>query len=305
MSGSRRPSPGDPGVRPPRPSEVELRAEIDRLRRETQQLAAELERLSSPARLSRDYALKLWRAAWHRYYVARWHLLHVRDPKRGLKLREVYEPYRVRVHHDAVPGRPRVLHVIGNFFTGGSARLVVDLVERLGHRFDQQILVRSLPPRPAYVGIDLIHRERLTARAAASLLAQLGPDLVHVHMLGHQHDDYGKRDWRWYHAVIQAAEERGCPIVENLNIPVEPYVLDAVCCYVHVSDYVRERFGRLDAWNTTIYPGSDLTFFARRPEQPVADDCVGMVYRLQPDKLNEDAIEPFLRAVQSGPARGP
>ena len=211
------------------------------------------------------------------------------------------EPYRVRLHHDAVPGRARVLHVIGNFFTGGSAQLVVDLVERLGDRFDQQVLVRSLPPSPAYVGIDLIHRERLTARAAAALLTQLRPNLVHVHMLGHQHDEYGQRDWRCNHAVIQAAEERGCPIVENLNIPVEPYILDAVCCYVHVSDYVRERFGRLDAWNTTIYPGSDLAFFARRPERPVADDCVGWSIGCSPTNSTRTRSSRFCGAVRKRP----
>jgi glycosyltransferase involved in cell wall biosynthesis len=284
------------------PAEGELRAEIDRLRLENQHLVAEVERLSDSWALAREHVLRAWRGAWRRYYVARWHLLHVRDPKRGLRLRDEHAPYQVRVPRDAPPDRPRVLHVIGNLHTGGSAQLVVDLVERLGQRFDQHVLVRSLPPRPAYVGVDTIHRPRLTEASAARIVRRIGPDLVHVHMLGHQHDEYGRTDWRWYHAAIRAAERAGCPVVENLNIPVEPYVSPAVRCYVHVSDYVRQRFGRLDGWNTVIYPGSDLDVFARGPDQPVADDCLGMIYRLQPDKLNEQSIEPFVRAVQRRPA---
>jgi glycosyltransferase involved in cell wall biosynthesis len=294
----------DPDVdSPPRSATgAGLRAEIDRLRLENQRLVAEVERLSHPWPLAREHALRAWRAAWRRYYVARWHLLHVRDPKRGLRLRDDHAPYEVRVPRDAPPGRPRILHVIGNLHTGGSAQLVVDLVERLGRRYEQRVLVRSLPPRPAYIGLDPIHRPRLSDASAAALLRQLRPDLIHVHMLGHQHDEYGRHDWRWYHAAIRAAERVGCPVVENLNIPVEPYVSAAIRCYVHVSDYVRERFGRLDAWNTTIYPGSDLERFARRADQPVPDDCIGMIYRLQPDKLNEQSIEPFVRVVQRRPA---
>jgi glycosyltransferase involved in cell wall biosynthesis len=290
------------GRPPSAPAEVELRTEIDRLRLENQHLVAEVERLSHPWQLAREHALGAWRAGWRHYYVARWHLLHVRDPKRQLRLRDQHAPYQVRVPRDAPPGRPRILHVIGNLHTGGSAQLVVDLVERLGHRFDQRVLVRSLPPRPAYIGLDPIHRPRLSDASAAAVIGEIRPDLIHVHMLGHQHDEYGRHDWRWYHAAIRAAERLGCPVVENLNIPVEPYVSGVVRCYVHVSDYVRQRFGRLDGWNTTIYPGSDLEWFARRPDQPMADDCIGMIYRLQPDKLNEQSIEPFVRAVQRRPA---
>jgi glycosyltransferase involved in cell wall biosynthesis len=219
-----------------------------------------------------------------------------------LKLREEYEPYAVRVPSAPPTTRPRVLHFIGNFHTGGSARLIVDLVEQLGHRFEQSVVVRSLPPRLAYTGIDLVHRERFGgARPVLSLLERLRPDLVHVHLLGHHQDAYGQQDWRWYHRVFEALEAYGRPVVENLNIPVEPYVSDAVRCYVHVSDHVRERFGRLDARNETIHPGSDLSFFSRRDDEPIPDDVIGMVYRLQPDKLDEYSIEPFIEAVRRRP----
>ncbi|MGG2024154.1 hypothetical protein AB1J88_29440 [Pseudomonas sp. S8] len=41
--------------------------------------------------------------------------------------------------------RPRVLHVIANFMTGGSSRLVVDIYEYLGVRFEQSILTSHAP----------------------------------------------------------------------------------------------------------------------------------------------------------------
>jgi glycosyltransferase involved in cell wall biosynthesis/GT2 family glycosyltransferase len=282
--------------------ERELRAEIDRLRLEKQQLIASsehaypLDRILGPAR-------HLWRAVWQRYYIVRWHLLHARAPRRGLKAREAYAPYVLRPRSIATEPRRKVLHVVGNFHTGGSAQLIVDLIEHLGQRFEHVVLVRSLPAEAAYTGVELIHRPWLwSAGQVTRLLRRVKPDLVHVHMLGHQNDDYGRRDWRWYHKVMVALESSRIPVIENLNIPVEPYVSPSVLVYVHVSNYVRDRFGRLDAWNQTIYPGSDLAFFSRPDDRAVPDDVIGMVYRLQPDKLNEAAIEPFIKAVQRRPA---
>jgi glycosyltransferase involved in cell wall biosynthesis len=92
------------------------------------------------------------------------------------------------------------------------------------------------------------------------------------------------------------------PVIENINIPTEPYVSGAVACYVHVSDYVRHRFGRRDGRHVTIHPGSDFSMFAP-PSQPGDEaDRLGMVYRLERDKLDERAIEPFIEAVHMRPA---
>ena len=285
------------------PDERDLREEVDRLRLENQRLVTDRENAGDRLEVALRWVRRIWRAAWHRFYVVRWHLLHARDHRRGFKARDAHAPYALRTLRTPEAGRRRILHVIGNFHTGGSARLVVDLVEHLGHRFEQKVLVRSLPPAPAYTGIELIHRRRLQRPGQLSaLLRRERPDLVHVHMLGHQHDEYGRHDWRWYHRVFLALERHGCPVIENLNIPVEPYVSNIVRCYVHVSDSVRTRFGRLDGWNVTIHPGSDFALFDRPADQPVPDDTIGMVYRLQPDKLNELSIEPFIQVVRKRPA---
>jgi glycosyltransferase involved in cell wall biosynthesis len=276
----------------------ELRAEVDRLRRVNQELLEQIEDVRSPSRALLWHWRRLWHAAWHQYYVARWKLLHARDPKKGLRPRDEHDPYVARMRHPALPERRRVMHFIGNFHTGGSAQLVVDLVEHLGHRFEQKIVVRSLPPSPAYTGVELVHREWSGPRAMLNELRAFRPDIVHVHMLAHQYDEYGKREWSWYHDVFRAVEAYGAPCVENINIPVEPYLSPAVRCYVHVSDYVRERYGQRDRWNETIYPGSDLDFFDRPADAPIPDDSIGMIYRLQPDKLDERSIEPFIEVAQ-------
>jgi glycosyltransferase involved in cell wall biosynthesis len=211
-------------------------------------------------------------------------------------------PYVVKQAPASHADRPRVLHVIVNFYLGGSARLVVDLIEGLGHDYEQRVVSCDLPPVPAYTDLALTHHPAFTFAAALDALHRERPDLLHIHYLGHHGDKYGVRDWEWYRHWFAAAERLGIPAIENINIPTEPFVSDAVACYAHVSDYVREQYGRRDGKHVTIYPGSDLAMFspARGPEP--ADDVLGMVYRLGRDKLNEQAIDPFIEAIRLRPS---
>jgi glycosyltransferase involved in cell wall biosynthesis len=195
-----------------------------------------------------------------------------------------------------------VLHAIGNFYTGGSPRLVVDLVERLGDLYDQPAVVRDTPPEPHYVGLDLHPAPQVgSTRDAVALLRGLRPDLLHVHFLGHHRHSYGRADWAWYDALFRAADELGCPVLENVNVPVAPYFSDAVRCYVFVSDYVRGLYGRAGDRNVTIYPGSNFELFSRRVHDAPPDGCVGMVYRLEADKLDESAIDVFIQVLRRRP----
>ena len=211
-------------------------------------------------------------------------------------------PYRLRQRHPTRPERPRVLHVIANFHIGGSSRLVVDLIEGLGHAYEQSVASDDLPASPAYEGVSLRHHPARTVDAARERLRALRPDLIHVHYLAHHRDKYGVHSWEWYRPWFEAAEQLGVRVIENVNIPTEPYVSDSVACYVHVSDWVRQRFGRQDGRHVTIYPGSDLDLFAPPPGAEPADDCLGMVYRLARDKLDERAMEPFIEAIRIRPA---
>ena len=214
----------------------------------------------------------------------------------------MFRPYVVRQSRPQAGVRPRVLHAIANFYTGGSPRLIVDLVERLGDVYDQPTIVRDMPPEPHYVGLDLHAVPKIrSTRDAAALLRRLRPDLVHVHFLGHHRTAYSARDWSWYHRIFQAAERRGCAVLENVNIPVPPYFSHAVHRYVYVSDSVRRCFGTLSDDEVVIYPGSDLARFSRAGA-PVPDDTAGMVYRLEGDKLTADAIDVFVALVRHRPA---
>jgi glycosyltransferase involved in cell wall biosynthesis len=208
----------------------------------------------------------------------------------------------VKVLHPPAARRLKILHVIGNFHIGGSARLVVDLVEHLGHLYDQQVIARELPDVPAYSGIPLRRVKRFKSPGAAlDLIRSCNPDFVHVHYLGHWNHAYSLFDWGWYRNVFEALEQFDCKVIENVNIPVEPFYSSSVDCYVHVSDYVRHKFGFNDCHNVTIHPGSDLTVFSRAREDQHPDDHIGLVYRLDPDKLNARSIDVFIEVVRRRP----
>jgi glycosyltransferase involved in cell wall biosynthesis len=212
-----------------------------------------------------------------------------------------FRPYRAQLPAQAPPNRPRVTHVIGNFYTGGSSRLVVDLIEGLSSRFEQRVLTRDAPSPPSYVGVDIRSRPSFAdPDEVLDEVASLRPDLVHVHYLGHDFSRLGEGDWEWYVSLFEGLERYDVPVLENVNIPISPYVSKAVDRYVYVSDYVRERFGDGSSHSVTIYPGSDVERFCRFGAPP-PDDCVGMVYRLEEDKLDEHAIDVFIEIVRRRP----
>jgi hypothetical protein len=144
--------------------------------------------------------------------------------------------YHVRPRRRLAERGPRILHVIGNFMTGGSSRLVVDLYEGLGHRYVQRVATQFVPPEPAYIGIPVTEiRTRTTHEPMLALLREFKPDLMHVHY-------WGDIDTPWYETAFAAAKAAGCPVIENVNTPVQPYTADEVKEYVYVSDYVRRTF---------------------------------------------------------------
>jgi glycosyltransferase involved in cell wall biosynthesis len=274
-----------------------LRAELQRLVLENQDLHRRLRRLERPSFLFRRLVTTVSRQLRARapWATRRAHAAPQPDPE---NFPPTFRPYQVR-RRLSDGKRPRVLHAIANLYTGGSARLVVDLVENLDE-VEHHLVVRTTPPRPHYVGLDVEEAPKLSgARQALGLLRRLRPDLIHVHFLGHHRNRYGQGDWDWYEPLFSAAEVYGCPVVENVNIPVAPYFSDAVRCYVFVSDYVRTLFGRAEDRNLTIYPGSDVDLFSRRSAQP--KECIGMVYRLEADKLDETAIDVFIDVVRRRP----
>ena len=202
-------------------------------------------------------------------------------------------PYMVRMPEPEPGDRPLVVHVIANFMTGGSSRLVIDLIERLGSRYEQRVLTSYVPEPAAYVGprVDVLPLGA-PQRAFAAPLADA--KLIHVHY-------WGEGDEPWYRNAFAAASALGCPLIENVNTPVMPFRSARVARYVFVSDYVRREFGCADDKEEVIYPGSDLRFFGSGNRDVDDGNTIGMVYRMERDKLDENAIDAFILAVGARP----
>jgi len=202
--------------------------------------------------------------------------------------------YVVRTPDAKLDNRPRVLHAIANVMTGGSSRLVVDLIEHMGDFYEQRVLTGFLPVPAAYDLLPVIEvREPVPVAAMDAVIASFRPDIIHVHY-------WGDIDEAWYASVFRAATLAKIPVIQNINTPVEPFPL-AGARNVFVSRYVHRVFGGSDPLAQVIYPGSDLSLFSRQDGEVVPDDCVGMVYRLDRDKLNEESIECFIEIVKRRP----
>jgi glycosyltransferase involved in cell wall biosynthesis len=191
--------------------------------------------------------------------------------------------------------RPSVLHVIPNISVGGSTQLVVDLHNHLGRQYKMEVITSKVPQSGEHRGI-VIHRHGWSADAEqlAAILRARKPDLVHVHY-------WGSTDMPWYDAVFAAADATNQTVLQNINTPVAPYNHDSVAMNVYVSNFVRALDTVANKPAHVIYPGIDLNHFAPRPFEAHAEDSIGMVYRLEPDKLNLQSIEPFIAVAQRRP----
>lgn len=206
------------------------------------------------------------------------------------------DAHTVRQPQQPSEKRPTVLHAIANFCLGGSSRLVVDLIEALGADFDQPVVTRYIPRPPAYLNLTIYeHAQPSNSAYFQALIDRLQPVFVHVHY-------WGDCDQDWYEQVFRACEVKGVPVIQNINTPVAPHVSTAVKHDVYVSEYVHQIYGENDEKAMVIYPGSDLSHFAVPDLFSPADDCIGMVYRLENDKLNTRSIEVFIAVARRRPS---
>ena len=204
------------------------------------------------------------------------------------------QAYSVAIIHPVKQDRPRIVHAIANVMTGGSTQLVVDLYEHLGHKYEQVVATMFMPEKTAYYGLPVFDFSRLAnPQEFANFLAEEQADLLHIHY-------WGECDEEWYRKIFLATEIYPCPVVENINIPVSAYLHSAVFRYVFVSNYAATYTKSLPENSQVIYPGSHLSDFTRQGVE-VPDDVIGMVYRLEADKLNEESIEVFIEVVKRRP----
>jgi glycosyltransferase involved in cell wall biosynthesis len=186
---------------------------------------------------------------------------------------------------------PRIIHVIGNLRTGGSTRLVVDLFERLGHLYDQEVISADIPDPLHYDGFPFHDfSEPVTEEEISTFLGEKAPHIIHFH---HWKDP-------WYEKVMAASAKTGAVIIENVNTPYQILRHQGIAHYVFVSRHAMETAAPVPENSSVIYPGSDGGLFSR--SGPLPHDTIGMVYRLERDKLSENSIEPLIEVVRLRPA---
>ncbi len=195
----------------------------------------------------------------------------------------------------ALARRPRVLHAIANVWVGGSTQLIVDLHNHLGHRFEMKVVTSALPAHGSHDGMSIDVVPKYDSRhLLRGIFSRFRPHIVHVHY-------WGDVDETWYKTIFEIAAEFGCPILQNINTPVAPFAEGRVDRNVFVSHSVLDQFGSTVP-ASVIHPGIDLDRFAPPAIiDPHAFDAIGMIYRLESDKLDKDAIELFLAIAERRP----
>ncbi len=205
------------------------------------------------------------------------------------------ETYHAKIVHPLNENRPKIIHAIANVWVGGSSRLVVDLIEHLGHKYDQEVVTYGIPDPLAYDGFPCHDFSHLSSPdPLAAFLREKEAKILHVHY-------WGEDNKPWYGQVFGAADLYPCSVIENINTPVETYFHDKIKRYVYVSEYARNLFSPVPDNSRVIYPGSNLDLF-QRLDHDFPDDAIGMVYRLERDKLNEESVDVFIDVVTARPS---
>ncbi len=209
----------------------------------------------------------------------------------------VIRPYVLRPHRQDAP--IRLVHVNGNFLVGGTTQLIVDLIERLSDAYAQAVVVPEAPNSLPYQPVQLTVASLNELQPLYAAWSREPPALVHVQYWVREGDEFHPVAL-WYDALFRMCERLGVPMIQNVNVPTRPHPSPAVIHNVYVSGYVRDLYDPGHVPSSVIYPGSDFTHFAAEAEPP--DDVIGMVYRLDTDKLNERSIEVFIEALRRRPS---
>lgn len=207
---------------------------------------------------------------------------------------QVVEPYKVEIKNELLPTRKKVLHFIENFYTGGSSRLIIDIIEHYGHKYDHKIFTMAYRGEDEFLNIDVKVIDIEDKKKVLEMIKQYSPNIIHTHIW----------EGEWYHKVFDLLENvHSCKMIENINTPVDPIRKDYIDKYVFVSNYVLEKFHDInDKKSMVIYPGSNFDMFSRTLEGSyLSRDTIGMVYRLGYDKLNQHSIDVFIKTVQKRP----
>jgi len=218
----------------------------------------------------------------------------------ALKTVHTLAPYVVKPLRAADPKvkRPLVMHVIANVYVGGSTQLIIDILEHLNDRYEQEVVTSALWHGGDHENMVVHHFPApLDQPALAEMFATRKPDIVHIHY-------WGLTDTPWYRTVLRTAASAGCAVVQNINTPIAPMLDAGTDHYVYVSEYVRRTFGSGadgEDNSSVIHPGINLSLFDAPITGEDAFNSIGMVYRLETDKLKDSAIQLFIEVVKRRP----
>lgn len=218
--------------------------------------------------------------------------------KRLSKERSSFAPYQLT----SSPSKSsiRIIHVNGNFIVGGTSQLIVDIIERTSDKYSHKIIVPELPDPVPYQPVSVSEFTCEQLNELYEFLKAEQPDLVHIHYWirpAHRYKSFAL----WYQTVFKICEELHLPVVQNVNVPTAPFPSPSVVHNVFVSDYVRAQFNQGAVSSSVIYPGSNFGHFKNEDGRELPGNSIGMVYRLDPDKLNPEAIEVFIAVAKRKP----
>jgi len=280
-----------------------LQEELVQTRLQRQQLEEELEQhmgFRKALRHAWTYGRAVLRLQaqklYHRYFSAE----RKRNRAWQVPSQPAYKPYVIALREPAVAKRQRIVHAIASFAVGGSQQLIVDIIEGSSDLFEHQVILYNDNDWKYYTGVPITEMAYMRhTEEALALFQELKPDVVHVHYWGNRQNGY--EHWRWYHQIFEAAFTYGAVVVENCNNPIVPYLHEKIDRYAYVSKYAQDYFGIPSPRNQVVYPGSNFGLFTRPAEEVLPQDCIGMVYRLDRDKLNAESIDVFIKVIQRRP----
>lgn len=218
---------------------------------------------------------------------------------RNIEEKAVVEPYILNCQPNEKGSK--IIHVNGNFIIGGNTQLIVDIIERTSHRYSHEIVVPAHPRRLPYQPVR-IHKFAVSQmNDLYEYFERQKPALVHINYWV-KHPDRHRELSLWFQAVYKICEELKLKVIQNVTIPAYPFHSPSIVHNVFVSKFVAENFNDdgETPWSV-IYPGSDFTHFKNDDVAALPDDSIGMVYRLDTDKLNPEAIEIFIAVVKRKP----
>ena len=216
------------------------------------------------------------------------------------KAKSTYRPYILHSNQsqsDKGETNVTIIHVNGNFLVGGTTQLIVDIIERTSDKYTHKVIVPDYPDPLPYQPVSILKFSIWQMTELLNFLKNEKPALVHIQYWIREDDRYSELSL-WYGAIFQMCNELNIKIIQNINVPTFPYSKVAIAHNVFVSKYVMDSYNNSTTVSSVIHPGSNFHHFKNEEVNSLPENSIGMVYRLDYDKLNPDSIEVFISAVR-------